>query len=234
MSDSRIKNTINIIFAALFVILIAAVFLVPEWREFAKQTVAMFSQGDYTVLQEFIGSYGPYAAAISFFLMIFQSLAAPLPAFLLAFANSALFGFFRGFLLTYVSSLAAASLCFFLARGLGRGAVSRLVGNTGLSEIEKFFERHGGASVLIARLLPFISFDIVSYASGLTAMSFWSFLAATAVGELPATLLYCYAGGLMTGGARKLVYALMIIFALAALAVLLRRVCKERADDENE
>lgn len=234
MSDSRIKNTINIIFAALLVAVIAAVFLVPEWREYLKQIVAVFSQGDYAKLQEFIASYGPYAAAISFFLMLFQSIAAPLPAFLLAFANSALFGFFKGFILTYVSSLAAASLCFFLARGLGRGAVTKLVGRTGLSEIENFFERHGGASVLIARLLPFISFDIVSYASGLTAMSFWSFLAATAVGELPATLLYCYAGGLMTSGTRKLIYALMIMFAFAALAVLLRRVLKEKGNDKNE
>ena len=52
-----------------------------------------------------------------------------------------------------------------------------------------------------ARLLPFISFDIVSYAAGLTSMGVWPFLLATAIGELPATVVYCYVGGMLTGGA---------------------------------
>ena len=38
--------------------------------------------------------------------------------------------------------------------------------------IEKFFEKYGKNTILICRLLPFVSFDIVSYAAGLTSLSF--------------------------------------------------------------
>jgi membrane protein DedA with SNARE-associated domain len=83
-------------------------------------------------------------------------------------------------------------------------------------------------SILIARLLPFISFDIVSYAAGLTSMSFGGFLVATGLGQLPATLVYSYVGGMLTGGARLMVTGLLILFALSGLIVLIRQVYTER------
>ena len=48
----------------------------------------MFASGDFTVVRQFVESYGAYAALVSFLLMILQSIAAPLPAFLLTFANA--------------------------------------------------------------------------------------------------------------------------------------------------
>ncbi len=49
----------------------------------------MFASGDFTVVRDFVASYGVYAALMSFLLMIFQSIAAPLPAFLITFAMPA-------------------------------------------------------------------------------------------------------------------------------------------------
>ena len=74
--------------------------------------------------------------------------------------------------------------------------------------------------ILIARLLPFVSFDIVSYAAGLSGMSFWGFFIATGVGQTPATLVYSYVGGFLTGGAKWLVTGLLILFALGFMIAL--------------
>ncbi len=234
MDTQKRDRIVRLVLAALLLAAVAVVALTPSLRERVAELAAMFSTGDFEELQAFIASYGAYAAAVSFALMIFQSIAAPLPAFLLAFANAAMFGFWKGFLLTYISSLVAAVLCFYIGRIFGRDAVIKLVSRTGLSSIEEFFERHGNASVFIARLLPFISFDIVSYAAGLTAMNVWGFLLATAVGELPATLVYCYVGGMLTGGAKMLINALLILFAVAALVLLLRQVYTERQKKETD
>ena len=73
-----------------------------------------------------------------------------------------------------------------------------------------------------------MSFDIVSYAAGLTSMSFWSFFVATGIGQLPATIVYSYVGGMLTGGAKLFVTGLMILFALSALIVMLRKIYMER------
>ena len=51
------------------------------------------------VVKDFVKSYGPYAAVISFLLMILQSIAAPLPSFLITFANANLFGCVKGAIL---------------------------------------------------------------------------------------------------------------------------------------
>lgn len=219
----------GILLALILAGILAAVF-VPPVREWVRHVAAMFSTGDFEVLEAFVASYGGYAAVISFFLMIFQALAAPLPAFLLDFANCALFGFWKGFLLTWISSLAAATLCFYIGRILGRDVVEKFATRSGIATIEEFFTRHGRASVLVARLLPFISFDYVSYFAGLTPIGYWEFLIATAVGELPATILYSYVGSSLTGGAKVLTNALLILFGVSGIVLIARQVWKERQE----
>ena len=104
----------------------------------------------------------------------------------------------------------------------------KLTSKTGLEQIDTFFERYGKNTILICRLLPFVSFDIVSYAAGLTSMSFVSFFAATGIGQLPATIVYSYVGGMLTGGAKLLVTALLILFALSAFIFMLRKIYMDR------
>ena len=138
----------------------------------------------------------------------------------------------------WVSRIAIAvvvvAACFWIARPLGREAVEKLCSKTGLATIEWFFERHGDQSVLIARLLPFVSFDFVSYFAGLTSMSFKGFMVATGIGQLSATIVYSYVGGMLTGGTKMLVTALLILFALAALTVLARQLYREHASRGKE
>ena len=105
--------------------------------------------------------------------------------------------------------------------------MEKLAGKNGIRQMEEFFQRHGSQSVLIARLLPFVSFDWVSYFAGLTSMRFWSFFLATGLGQLPATIVYSYVGGMLTGGAKLLMTGLLILFALAILVVVVRQVYTE-------
>ena len=79
----------------------AAYLFVPSVNEAFRQVAAMFATGDFTVVREFVASYGSYAAAVSFGLMVLQSVAAPLPAFLLTFANASLFGWWQGAILSW-------------------------------------------------------------------------------------------------------------------------------------
>lgn len=222
------KCMTKIIIIGLFVVAVMVYVFVPSVNKSFNNIFKMFASGDFTVLRTFVESYGPYAALVSFSLMILQSIAAPLPAFLITFANANLFGWWQGAILSWVSSMVGAAICFFIARILGRDVVEKLTSKTGLKQIDNFFEKHGRLSILIARLLPFISFDIVSYAAGLTSMSFGSFLIATGVGQLPATIIYSYVGGMLTGGAQMFVTALLILFALSALIVLIRQLYIER------
>ena len=99
--------------------------LLPGVHEFINRSVAAFAAVDQQGIERFIQSYGALAAVVSFLLMILQAIAAPLPAFLITFANASLFGAFWGGLLSWTSSMAGAALCFFIARVMGREVVEK-------------------------------------------------------------------------------------------------------------
>ena len=193
-----------------------------------KEMIFMLSMINVEAIKGYILSFGMWAPVISFILMILQSVVAPLPAFIITFANAGLFGWVNGALLSWSSAMVGAVLCFFIARLLGRDVVEKLTSKFALKSIDDFFDKHGKYAILIARLLPFISFDIVSYAAGLTSMSFWSFFIATGIGQLPATIIYSYVGGMLVGGVKKMVFGLLTLFAVSILMLLLKKIYKEK------
>jgi uncharacterized membrane protein YdjX (TVP38/TMEM64 family) len=203
-------------------------YMLPGGKDWIYQASSLLSSMDVDIVKEYIRGFGAWAVIVSFLLMVFQSLAAPLPAFLITFANAAVFGWGWGALLSWSSAMVGAALCFGIAKLYGRTVVAKFTGNTALDTVDTFFDKYGAQSILVARLLPFLSFDIVSYAAGLTSMRFWPFFIATGLGQLPATLIYSYAGEMLGGGAKTFVTGLLIVFAVTALTFLIRTIYKDR------
>ena len=230
-SYHRTKVVVRWVTVAVVAVLLIVCFAVPSVRSGISSIFAMLSSGDTGAVAEYIRSFGAWAVAVSFALMILQSLAAPIPAFLITFANAAVFGWWQGAILSWTSAMAGAVVCFFIARILGRDAVAHFATRGALATVDRFFDKYGKNAILICRLLPFMSFDLVSYAAGLTGMGFWGFFWATGLGQLPATLVYSYVGGMLTGGTKIFVTALLIIFALFALVFLFRQVYMNRHRD---
>ena len=218
----------NLIKLLLLTILIFTYFFIEPFRLLVNQAVFILKNVDVQLAKDYILSFGIWAPIMSFFLMILQSIVAPLPAFILTFANAGLFGWINGAILSWTSSMAGAILCFWIARFYGRDVVEKLTSKGTLKSVDDFFSKYGNYAVLIARLLPFISFDIVSYAAGLTKMRFWSFVLATGIGQLPATLVYSYIGGMLTGATKTFVTGLLILFALSAIIALGKKVYNDK------
>lgn len=227
------KNVVRILLLAVIALGIISYFKIPIVRSKLSQVFMLFSSMSVESVIGYIRSYGVYAAAISFLLMIFQSVAAPLPAFLITFANAAVFGWWKGAVLSWTSAMAGALLCFYIARIAGRDAVEKLTSKLAMDSIDTYFERYGKHTILICRLLPFISFDFVSYAAGLTAIGTVPFLFATGIGQLPATIVYSYVGGMLTGSVKTVVTALLIIFALFAFVALFKRIYTDRHESKS-
>ena len=190
------------------------------WEYFLELTAAFQS---LETAREYIASYGALAPVVSAILMVFQSVIAPLPAFLITFANGLLFGVWWGAALSWSSAMLGATLCFFIARALGRPVVVRLLRKSAVNASDRFFQRYGKHAVLIARLVPVISFDVISYGAGLTSMRFLWFAIATGIGQLPATLLYSYLGDRVTGSIKILFWTFGIVIAVSLIIWLVKR-----------
>ena len=82
----------RIVLLILFLAALGIYFAVPSVHEWINNVINMFRTGNFDDMHAFIAQYGKWAMAISFLLMVFQSIAAPLPAFFITLTNANLFG----------------------------------------------------------------------------------------------------------------------------------------------
>ncbi len=215
LSRLRAAKWLRPVLTAAFFLLVALVYLVYEpFRAETNRAVRVLASGDIEAARDYILSYGAWAPVISAALMVLQALLAFLPAFVLAFANGLAFGAFWGGMLSLSSATLAAAISFGIAHALGRAPMEAMLGKRSLGAADVWFARYGVYAVLIARLIPVVSFDVISYAAGLTRMSFPRFLLATIVGMAPATFVYSFLGE----RAPQYINVLLIIFGLVVAA----------------
>jgi uncharacterized membrane protein YdjX (TVP38/TMEM64 family) len=168
------------VLGALGVLLIAAMGLLIakiglDWRLLSLTTEDV---------ESFAEAWGAWSAAASILLMILHSFM-PLPAEVIAIANGMLFGPVLGIAVTWVGAMLGAALAFAFARGIGRPLTRRVVSAQRWRAIEGWTARP--STLLLVRLIPVISFNLVNYAAGMTGISWWTFLWTTGLGILPIT-----------------------------------------------
>lgn len=207
---------------ALLALAVASYLWLPVVNQSVNAIVSILTIADVPQaiqrFREYLLGFGVWAPLVSAVLMVFQAVVAPLPAFVLTFTNGLLFGWAWGAVLSWSSAMVGAMLCFWIARALGRPVVERLVGGSKSLEVsDLFFTRYGNRTILITRLLPFVSFDIISYGAGLTPITIRSFLLATGIGQLPATIVYSYLGQNLTGSIQVLFWVFSITTAVFVL-----------------
>jgi len=161
-----------------------------------------------------LGMMGPVAVAA---LIALAVLVSPLPSAPIALAAGALYGHTWGTLYVLIGAELGAIGAFTLARMLGRDALRRWFGDR-LPTTRLGTQNALMGLVFVSRLLPFISFDIVSYAAGLTALSLWRFAVATLFGVLPTSFLLAHFGGEMVAGEfDRMLYAVLALGMLTAV-----------------
>jgi uncharacterized membrane protein YdjX (TVP38/TMEM64 family) len=206
---------------------------VSGFRSEASQAVAVLTDGNSVALRDYLRSFGSWAPLISLLLMDLQALVAPVPGFLIVFANGLVFGVFWGWVLSLAGQALAAAICFWIARSLGRAPAEALAGKLGINTADRWFSRWGVFGILFLRLIPGIGFDAVSFTAGVTSISFSQFFVATLVGVAPQSLLYAYMGHTSPRVVIWLLTINAILIASITLGMLVhrRRARSERSPD---
>lgn len=139
-----------------------------------------------------------------------------------AVVAGALYGPWGGGALLMVLSLGVDLVAFYLAR-LGRGPFARLGERfPGLARLDAALGKGGFLAVCLLRLSPLAPYGVLNYALGLTRVGPVAFLAGTAVGSLPPTLLFLLLGhgaaGMVEGGSSPV--GLWVTVALTVLSAV--------------
>ena len=146
-------------------------------------------------IESWLGSAGFFAPLAFMLVMAAAVVISPIPSLPLDIVAGKLFGPVPGAFYAAVGATLGAIISFQIARALGRDLLARfLKGHINFCRgcSDKLLTK----VVFLSRLIPFVSFDLVSYGAGFTRMSPLRFTLATFLGMLPLTLLYTTYGAL--------------------------------------
>jgi uncharacterized membrane protein YdjX (TVP38/TMEM64 family) len=175
------------------------------------------------------GWYGPLAVVA---LMTIAVVLSPLPSAPIALAAGALYGHTWGTVYVLAGAQSGAMIAFAIAR-YARPAALAVWLDTRLT-FQRFDSQHAlMMAVCASRLLPFVSFDLVSYAAGLTPLRLWRFALATLIGILPASFALAHIGGeLGSFDAGRIALSLVFLGVLGALPWLWSAALRNRRHKE--
>jgi uncharacterized membrane protein YdjX (TVP38/TMEM64 family) len=114
-------------------------------------------------------------------------------AVILTLAGGFLFGSVLGTVLVNLGATTGSTLAFLAARYLFRDWVEAKFGHR-IGAIQEGFSKNAFSYLMTLRLIPLFPFFIVNLVSGLTRVSLATYVTATAIGIIPGSFVFAYAG----------------------------------------
>ncbi len=178
---------------------------------------------DAKVLAGLFDRVGPVAVV---FLLAVAVVLSPIPSGPIAMAAGAIYGPFLGGSLTALGALLGATCAFGLSRRFGYRPLSSMNSPLAAFVTRKRSQRKLAFVILVTRLIPFISFDAISYLAGLTSIRSGYFVLATALGVLPVSFAFAAlgAGAAAWDSRAVLIGACAITLIVPAALLVLRRL----------
>lgn len=165
-------------------------------------------------ISEYIRSFGYFAPMVALILFIIQAAVPIFPYAVLVAVSVIIFGVKIGFVLSMTGALLGSVLCYWACRKLGAEWFNnKILGRWGY-DTRKINSGIAFGGIIVAHLVPVFPGALISLAAAVSRVSFLSFTVSTALGLIPATLLY-------TGLGWYLFHVQDIYKVLVTLAVIL-------------
>lgn len=176
----------------LLVAALAIIALVWLYASPSGQTLVI-ALGDSQTLQHMLDQLSVVGPLAVILLMAFAIVFNPIPSAPIALAAGAVFGHGWGTLYIVLGAQLGAMAAFGIARFVGYELIRKWFG--GKIETGMWGNQNRLTFlVFVSRLLPFLSFDLISYGAGLTPIRFWRFAFATLFGLIPMSFLLAHFG----------------------------------------
>ncbi|MFV2031734.1 MAG: TVP38/TMEM64 family protein, partial [Gammaproteobacteria bacterium] len=158
----------------------------------------------------------------------------PLPSAPIAIASGAVYGHTLGTVYIVAGAEIGAVIAFMIARVAGYQFMQKYIGEN--ASLSRFTTQNSlMAIVFVSRLVPFLSFDLISYGAGLTPISLWRFALATLLGLLPISFLLAHYGGKMVGANfQSLSLFVLAIGFITVIPFLFKGLWKNRNKDQKD
>ena len=216
---SSVSSGRKIIAISKLILLVLIVVGIPAFL-YLKYGSGVFSKDTSSQVIAYLRQNSHIAFLLIIGLQIIQVVVCILPGQPIQFAASYMFGVGIGYLLSIIGAVIGTAISFCLAKALGSEAMHVIFGEEKVLEYQRRLNSCRGLMMtFLIYLIPGVPKDLVSYAAGISEMSFRPFVLAATIGRSPAML-----GSLLVGHFfGKQNYTAMII--ITAVIVLILLVC---------
>ncbi|MFZ3012130.1 MAG: VTT domain-containing protein [Nitrospira sp.] len=230
-AESKKPSTGKIVIA-LAIVLAIGVFFYFDFGQFLSLTALKDNRNSLLAFTDanFVSAVGIFIAAY----VIVAGLSLP-GAVILTLAGGFLFGATMAALFINIGATTGATLAFLTARHLLRDTVEQKFGKW-LGPFQEGFDKNAFSYLLTLRLIPLFPFFVVNLMSGLTRVYVGTYVAATALGIIPGSFVYAYAGrqlgtinSLQEIASPNVIGAFVLLGLLALVPVIYKRVTAKRA-----
>jgi uncharacterized membrane protein YdjX (TVP38/TMEM64 family) len=151
--------------------------------------------GGPNAFRSLIQNAGPWTPVLFVLLKAATYVIAPLSGTSVKLASGALFGVWEGLLLSIAGDTLGSALNYWIARVFGRAGIKKFAGKKSLAQVDHVASKVSTWKILLgARLVLSFMYDFISYAAGLARFRFGQFVAISALGGIPLSLLYALLG----------------------------------------
>lgn len=183
----------------------------------------------FTVLQQhfvdWVNAAGPFGWLVLIGLLVLHSFV-PFPLEFAAVAAGVVYGFWIGTIVVWIGTMLGGALSFWIAKRFGRPVLDRWLNDKQRAWLDVHSKNEGWLALLISRLLPFISFTLISYAAGFTHVTWWTFLWTSGVGMIPIIMLSVGYGSVIDQLPTAVVVGIPIVAVI--LLIVLYRFARKR------
>ena len=233
MSDNKMSTWTKAPASRLMLVLLFVVVLAAGYFALAESEL-MNLFNDIDVLIAKVRNLGIYGPLLLIGLIALAIVFNPLPSAPIALGAGAIYGHTLGTVYVVAGAELGAILAFMIARWAGYDLTRRFFGESGsLKGISS--QNTLTTLVFVSRLIPFMSFDLVSYGAGLSPIKTWRFAVATLLGLFPVSFALAHFGAEMGNeNYQTLVGIVLIIGLLTIVPVLLRFFRRQRSGTTSE
>ncbi|MFW5872421.1 MAG: TVP38/TMEM64 family protein [bacterium] len=183
-----------IISLLLLLIIVASYFIFPGVEKQVNEAYQVLTSGNKEKISSWVSQLGIWGPIFIIVAMIMQMFLLVIPSPLLMVVSVLAYGPFWGAFIAICAVFAAATIGYWIGRLLGVVIIYKLVGQKKEEQIEYYVDRYGAWAVVITRISPMLSNDIISFVSGILKMGYWKFIGATVAGITPLAILIAYFG----------------------------------------
>jgi uncharacterized membrane protein YdjX (TVP38/TMEM64 family) len=211
IKETAVKNNLKLV----LLLTVVSLFCLWIFRDELSVMWTWFSDMDAIVAS--IHNSGAWAPVTLFMLFILQVFLAFIPGQALMVACGYVYGFWGGFLISWVSLVVGSELAFLLVRIYGRSFAERWVSPEVLARWDKSAQGQGVGFFSIMLVMPLVPNDAMCYVAGLGTISHKKFFVATLLGRGMACVLTSAAGALGGSLTWQGWAIILILFALVGI-----------------